>query len=269
MKSFFFLIVFCLSTTAFAVGEKDLLNKKLPNNRVIKITGHPQYPPFVWKELLRDELTGITIEILKKAFAEINVKTEVIYIETWGRAQEEVKLGHIDILVPPYKNDERLHFFSFSKTPIFMDETVLFVRKGREFKFNQLSDLKKYRGVGIINDSFGSEFDNLDKSTLHITRLTSTDKCFKFLDIGRADYVIAGLYAGLSILRQLKKSETITYLPKRVIVTGMYAPLSLKSEWNTPEIRNYLDQKITEYEKSGVIKKLTEKYVEKMKTQGI
>ncbi|MBC7540937.1 MAG: transporter substrate-binding domain-containing protein [Bacteriovorax sp.] len=253
-----------VSQAAFGISEADLKKMPLPNNRIIKITGHPQYPPFVWKEKDKNELTGIAIEILKMAFAEINVKTEIIFVETWGRAQEEVKLGHIDILVPPYKNEERIQFYKFSNKPIFMDETVLFVKKGKKFKFTKLSDLKKYKGVAIINDSFGTEFDNFEKSDLNLTRLNETEQCIKFLEIGRADYVVAGLYSGLSIVHKLKLNDSISIFPKRIIITGMYAPISLKSQWNKPEIEAYLDSKIMEYENKGIIKKLEKKYFELM-----
>jgi polar amino acid transport system substrate-binding protein len=269
LLQFFWLLIF-LSQSAFAISEAELKKMSLPNNRVIRITGHPHYPPFVWhdeKDKAKATLTGIAIEILQMAFANINVKTEIIFIDTWGRAQEEVKLGHIDILVPPYKNDERIHFFNFSKNPIFMDETALFVKKGKKFKFNTLSDLKKYKGVAITNDSFGTEFDNYDKSDLHITRLNITEQCFKFLEIGRADYVVAGLFAGLTEIRKLKLGHSIFPYPKRVIKTGMYAPISLKSPWNKIEISNYLDQKMIEYEKNGTIKKLERKYLEKSKKE--
>jgi polar amino acid transport system substrate-binding protein len=263
----FLSIFFLFNQSVFATNEALLKKMPLPNNRIIKITGHPQYPPFVWKEKDSLELTGIAVELLQMAFAEINVKTEFIYIETWGRAQEEVKLGNIDILVPPYKTPERIGFYHFSKKPIFMDETVLFVKKGKEFNFKKLSDLKKYRGVAIINDSFGAEFDGFDKSDLHITRLNITEQCFNFLNLGRADYVVAGLYSGLSIVHKLKLNDSISILPKRIIITGMYAPVSLKSSWNKKEISEYLDQKILEYDKKGIIEKLEKKYLELMKKQ--
>jgi polar amino acid transport system substrate-binding protein len=265
----FSLISLFLIQNAFGMSDAKLRTMMLPNNRVIKITGHPQYPPYVWKEPNKDQLTGFAIELLKMAFAEINVKTEIIYVGTWGRAQEEVKLGHIDILVPPYKNDERIKFFNFPRKAISMDETVLFVNKNKNIKFSQFSDLKKYKGVAIINDSFGSEFDQYDKEQLHIERLTSTEQCMSFLSLGRADYVIAGYYAGLSVIRKLKLENVISRLPKEVIVTGMYAPISLKSVWNKPEIIEFLDRKIGEYEKSGILKKLEKKYALKMKQSEI
>lgn len=251
--------------SSFGMSIAELKKMPLPNNRIIKITGHPIYPPYVWKEKNKDELTGIAIELLTRAFAEINVKAEVVFVDTWGRAQEEVKLGHIDILVPPYKNAERVKFFNFTKKPIFMDETAIFVKKGHEFNFKKLSDLKAHKGVALINDSFGTEFDNYDKTDLHLTRLTSTDQLLQFLNIGRTDYVVAGLYAGLSVMRKLKITDSISILPKRVITTGMYAPISLASPWNKDVIEKYLDEKISEYEAKGIVKALEKKYLEKMK----
>ncbi len=250
-----------------ASADVNALKKEiLPNNRIIKITGHPLYPPFVWKDNQTNKLTGIAIELLQKAFSEINVTVEVVAVDTWGRAQEEVKLGHVDILTPPYKTEERKKFYKFSTQPIFMDETVLFVKKGKEFVFKNFSDLKAHKGVAIINDSFGTEFDNYDQKELKILRLKTTEQCFNFLEAGRADYLVAGIYAGMDIVDRNNLQDKIVILPKRVITTGMYAPISLKSKWNRPDIEKYLDQKFVEYTKNGFLKELQNKYHQKLKS---
>jgi polar amino acid transport system substrate-binding protein len=147
---------------------------------------------------------------------------------------------------------------------MFMDETVIFVKKGREFNFRKLKDLKQYKGVAIINDSFGTEFDNFDSKELKILRLKTTEQCFNFLEASRADYIVAGIHSGMDVANKLKLKNKITILPKRVIITGMYAPISLKSKWSQPEVEKFLSAKFLEYQKNGTLKKLEEKYSHKI-----
>lgn len=250
-----------------SVAATDLKKMPLPNNRVIKITGHPDYPPVMWVNKETGAFQGIAIEMMQMIFAEINVKTTFINVDTWARAQEEVKNGKIDMLLPPYKTQERIPHYNYSTAPFMDDETVIFVKKGQEFKFENFTDLLKFPGSAIINDSFGSDFDKFELIHKNITRLATTEQCFRFVDKGRASYVIAGMNAGLSVLTKMNWENRFSILPKRVIITGMYAPLSMKSKWNTPEINEYLKNKFAEYNRKGIVKKLEIKYFEILKKE--
>lgn len=257
------LIILYLITLSFtSVAQTDLKNTGLPNNRVITITGHPDYPPVIWINKETKEFQGIAIEMMRMIFNEIDVKVNFINVENWARAQEEVKNGKIDMLLPPYKTQERLPFYSYAADPFMQDETVVFVKKGNEFKFENFQDLLKYPGSAIINDSFGSDFDNFELIHKNITRLPTTSQCFRFVDKGRARYVIAGINSGMAALAELQWENRYTVLPKRIITTGMYAPISLRSKWNTPEVNIYLNKKFQEYNRKGIVKKLEKKYLE-------
>lgn len=249
------------------VAQTDLIKFSLPNNRVLTITAHPDYPPIIWVDKKTNQFQGIAVELLQKILKEVNIEAKFINVETWARAQEEVKNGRIDMLVPPYKTNERVQFYNYFTEPFLMDSTVVFVKKGTEFTFNELSDLFKHPGVAIVNDSFGSEFDALEKKQSHLTRLTSTEQCFRFVDKGRARYVVAGFHSGMMTLEKMNLSETFTYLPKRIIVTGMYAPISLKSPWNIPEVNEFLKRKFNEYNQKGIVKQLEKKYLSILKKE--
>jgi polar amino acid transport system substrate-binding protein len=123
------IIIAGLLSFAVSAAEIDLRKLKLPNNRTITLTGHPAYPPVVWATRDGKELQGIAVELLKMIFKEVNIEVSVINVETWGRAQEEVKNGRIDILLPPYKTSERQLFYNYSNYAFMMDETAVFVKK--------------------------------------------------------------------------------------------------------------------------------------------
>lgn len=262
------LITLCLLAFSFtSVAQTDLKKIGLPNNRVITITGHPDYPPVIWINKDTKKFQGVAIELMQMIFEEIDVTPLFINVDTWARAQEEVKNGRIDMLLPPYKTDERIPYYNYATSPFMQDETVVFVRKGKEFKFDKFEDLLKYPGTAIINDSFGSEFDNFELIHKNITRLATTEQCFRFVDKERARYIIAGINSGMAALSKLNWEERFVTLPKKVIVTGMYAPISLKSKWNTPEVNKYLQEKFNEYNRKGIVKKLEIKYLALLKKE--
>ncbi|MBC7713175.1 MAG: transporter substrate-binding domain-containing protein [Rhizobacter sp.] len=253
------ILIFAFSFISAAYSQTELANTILPNNRTITVTGHPDYPPVVWAG--RDgKLEGIAVELLELIAKDANIKVVFSNVDTWGRAQEEVKAGRIDILLPPYKTEERIALYNYAADAFMMDETVVFVRKGQQFKFEELKDLLKYPGVAIINDSFGTKFDDMEKVNKNLTRLPTTEQCFRFLEKKRARYMIAGINSGKAALTKLMLEDKYIILPKRIIVTGLYAPVSLKSPWNTPEFNSFLKKKFQEYESNGTVKSLEKKY---------
>jgi polar amino acid transport system substrate-binding protein len=202
----------------------------------IIVTGHPDYPPVIW---MKDgKLVGSAVTIVKQALENLGHQVRFVPIETWGRAQEEVKIGRIDILLPPYKTPKREKIYSFPKKPFLMDKTALFYKRGEEIKFESFKDLKKYRGVAIINDSFGEEFDLADKKYNLLKRLTKTEQCLLYLSKGRTDYVIAGQNAALSVLSELGLEKEITTHEKLIIETGMYTAISKKSKFDNSKFKN-------------------------------
>jgi polar amino acid transport system substrate-binding protein len=267
MKLILILIFLITSQISFALTDAELKKTLFPNNRTINLTGHPDYPPVVWQEKGSRKLVGIAVKLLERAFSEINVKLNVINTDTWGRAQVEVAEGKIDILMPPYLNDERLKVYSYPKEPFLMDDTVIFVKKGHRFKFDKLDDLIGKTGVAIIHDSFGSEFDTFEKKSLKVTRLPKSEHSISFLLKGRAKYMVGGYNAVLAVASKMGVLDQVEVLPHRIIVTGMYTPISRISAWNSPELLSYLDRKVLEYKKEGYIKKLEEKYLKIYKAE--
>lgn len=253
-----FSILVSITSLAHA-GSKEAALKVLPSKEII-ITGHPDYAPIIWKSEKTGELQGVAVELVVMAFKELGVTVKTFNSGTWGRAQEEVKEGRVDMLLPPYTNAERVLVYEYYKNPILTDETAVFVKKGAKVKFNKFKDLEKFTGAAIIDDSFGTKFDKLMKTKLKIERLATTEQCFEFLMSDRANYMIAGINSGLAVAARLGFENKITVLPKRIITTGMYAPISKKSAWNKPEIHTFINQRIAAYEKAGEVKKLEKKY---------
>jgi len=231
----------------------------LERNHIV-VTGHPDYPPIIWFSEKEDRLKGVAVEASQTFLNELNYKVKFRPISTWARALKEVKEGNIDIILPPYKTKSRKKEYIFPKQPFSMDQTVLFIRKGFEFNYNKLSDLKNYKGAAIINDSFGDEFDKYDKDILKIARLTKTEQCFRFLLRERADYIIAGRNAGMAVLAQMGFNDKVHIYERPVIETGMYLGVSIKSDKDIIKIVNHFEKRTDQWKIEGKFKELEKKY---------
>ncbi|EQC47299.1 ABC transporter, substrate-binding protein, family 3 [Bacteriovorax sp. Seq25_V] len=231
-------------------------------NKLVRVTGHPDYPPIIWYSEKDDKLKGVAVELLEIIFKGSEYKISFEHVATWGRALEEVNQGRIDILLPPYLNEERKKIYHFSEKPFMEDRTVLFLKKGSKLSFKELKDLSSYQGTAIINDSFGDEFDKASKSILKIQRLAKTEQCFRFLLRSRADYLVAGYSAGLSVAKLMGIENQIAVYPVPIIKTGMFMALSKKSKIPSEPLMKLINEKILEIEKTGLIRELEIKYEE-------
>lgn len=241
------------------IAHLSLAQEKLK----VRITGHPDYPPIIWFDKKSDKLVGVAIELVEDVFKDSPYQLEFVPVSTWGRALEEVSQGRIDIILPPYLTEPRLKTYIFSNDPFLMDKTVLFTRKGEKLDVHNVNDLKKYSGVAIINDSFGDEFDNLAaKGELKVSRVSKTEQCFNFLLRGRADYLVAGLSAGISVAKTMGIENEISIHEVPIIQTGLYIAVSKKSKLNNDLVMKLINDKIVELKKKEVLLNTEKKYFE-------
>ena len=106
--------LFIVSQSLFAGLKEDAI-KVLPASKTISVTGHPDYVPMIWASKDNKEIRGLVVELVEMAFAELGVTVKRFNSGTWGRAQEEVKVGRIDMLLPPYKTKDRELIFEYYK----------------------------------------------------------------------------------------------------------------------------------------------------------
>lgn len=79
----------------------------------------------------------------------------------WARAQEIVALGLADILLGPYKTDERETRLAFAQQPFYQDQMVFFKRTASDVGWNgNFASLKGLRAYKILGWSYGAAFDH-------------------------------------------------------------------------------------------------------------
>ena len=245
MKKILFIIIICLiSCSALAKG-------------MIIVSGHPEYPPFMWKE--GKKIIGVAPELVSIIFRELDVNVDSKYVGNWDEVQKNAELGKIDIIVGIFKTDERSKYLLFPDLHYFSEPIAVFVKKGKSFPFKTWADLNQKTGTTNIGESFGQKFDSFAKENLKIQYVNKIVDNYTLLVEDKVDYMIYGLYPGLVEATKAGFKEKIESLPKYVGFTVAYQGFSKKSEFikHLP----FFSNKVKELKKDGTIERLISKYM--------
>jgi len=152
----------------------------------IRLVGDDNAPPNL--SLVNGQAQGTLIETIKK----IGVATKQEFkfeLQPWGRALATAMKDDVGIIGLSY-TPERALIFDYSE-PIHFSEIIVVVKKGTEFAFGDLSDLKGKRIGAQIEASFG---DAVDQEFLNpqylVERTRSLPLRLDMLLQGRLDAVI-------------------------------------------------------------------------------
>ena len=116
-------------------------------------------------------------------------------------------------------------------------------------------DLAKYKGITVINNSFGQDFDEFAKRSLEIVTVPKLRQAFRVLNAERADYLLyerspAEAYANIWGI-----GDSVESLGQPISSEGLYFTLSHKSECNTGELRGKLTKAVREIIDQGLADK--------------
>jgi polar amino acid transport system substrate-binding protein len=220
-------------------------------------SGHPQYPPVMWKE--GKNIVGVGPELTRMVFNDLKIQVKSPYMGTWDKVQDQAKQGKIDVLVGLYMTEERKASFEYSRAFV-KDPVVIFVAKGKTFPYAKWDDLIGKKGISTTGDSFGHAFDKFIVEKLTVTRLAKVEDIFAKLIDGTADYFIYAKYSGVFESDKLGIADKVEYLPVNASVEDFYLGISKKSSFvkYLPEI----NKKLEEFVKDGTVDKLVQKYTE-------
>ena len=252
-----FLIIF-LSVGLNRTGQKNPAGSSAPTKTVFIASGHPEWAPIMYK--YGDTIKGVGPDLVKKIFTDLNLPLEIKYMGTWDQVLEKAKTGEVDVLVGAYQTKERLEYLGYSSTPFAEDPVSLFVAKNKKFVYNDWDSLLDKRGVAMIGDSYGQEFDDFIKTkSLNLKRASSSKEAFDLVINGKADYFIYSRYAGQKALASsLPLSSKISVVPQDVTTEDFYLAISQKSPYF-----KYLAQvskDLYEQKKSAYVNYLINKY---------
>lgn len=225
------------------------------SNRVYIASGHPEWSPIMWRQGL--EIVGVGPDLVKLISSDLGLKIRPEYVGLWDMVQVKARTGEVDLLVAAYKTSEREAYMLYSE-PYTVDPVALFVKKGRNFKYEKWEDLIGKKGVVTVGDSYGQAFDDFLKNNLKVSRVDTVEQALNAIQRGQADYFVYALYSGEKALKQNKMSGQIQILPKYVASENFYITISKRSPLTRymPQI----NQLIEKYKRDGTIEALIQRY---------
>jgi polar amino acid transport system substrate-binding protein len=244
-------VIFCLVGTIFTSTVSAQEN---PVKKKLIASGHPTYPPVMWRE--NDKIIGAGADIVNIILTQIGIPFEIKYTGDWAQVQKNAKDGKIDVIVAAYKTDERSTYMDYS-IPYMKDSVMIFVKKGNSFPFKSWNDLVGKTGTTNISESYGQEMDEIINTKLDVKRVP-IKKGFQMLIDGKSDYMIIGEYSGLSEAKSLGFFDDVEYLPNPFTVEDFYVAFSKKSKY-----LGYLpafNEKLKELIDNGTVDKKIQEY---------
>jgi polar amino acid transport system substrate-binding protein len=221
----------------------------------IMISGHPEWPPIMFQS--GAVIDGAGAALVKKIFDDLQLRTAFPFSGTWDEVQAKARSGEVDVLVAAYKTTERLTYMLYSD-PYTTDPIALYVPKGKAFPFDNLNMLIGKKGVAMVGDSYGQQFDDFAAANLQLTRVTQASQGFDLIASGQADYFLYALYAGDDLLKKNGQASKFESLPRFVAEENFYITISQKSPFVI-----YLDdinKALAKYKADGTIAALIADY---------
>jgi len=211
-----------------------------PACRQLVASGNPQYPPYLWRAAENgDRLVGANAEMLAWLSKELGLPIEARYVGPWGRVQEEMRAGRIDLIAGAFFTLARTEYMDYFHPAFHETRSVVFVRSGSRLDYRRWSDLAPLQGGTVIGNSFGEEFDRYSREKLKLSQVASVEKALLMLQKSRIDYLIYEDSPALAYLARLN-IEGIRPLKPAVASEPLYLTLSHRSACNTPEMRGRL-----------------------------
>jgi polar amino acid transport system substrate-binding protein len=193
----------------------------------LTITGHPEYAPIAWRD--GDRIVGAAPTLVETIAAGLNVPVVSKYTGSWEDAQAAARDGAADIIFGIYYNDERATYLDYVQPPFMLDPVVAEVAAGKAFPFTGQDDLIGKKGVTNTGESYGQAFDAFIADRLTVTRTAGVDKAFDAVISGEADYVIVGLYPGITAAAQFGVTGKLDPLDPPLVTAEMFIAFSKKS----------------------------------------
>ena len=213
------------------------------------------------EETENGEFRGIAAE-LAKAITETLGHTIRIELYPWKRAQQMVKDGHADVLMPPYKTPEREQWADFTEIPFAPYHTYLFATPGSSFAWNGDFSSLKGKQIGIaLGWSFGPEFEKAT-AFLSLDYAPNIDMCFKKLIAHRVDFVPTQIFEAEASFQRLGLSQD--QMPVRILppmtTNYNYFAFSKQKHKELAGFKKDFDRELKQMKENGELARLLAKY---------
>lgn len=219
-------------------------------------TGNAEYPPYLWRDPKGGkQLLGANQYVVDEVAKRLGVVIELKDVGSWARAQEALKRGEVDLLAGAFYTDSRRHYMDYIYPAFFNTTSVVWSKPGVSDRYHAREDLIGLKGVTVIDNSFGQEFDEYIKAKLDLTYVPSLKQAFLMLSRDRADYILYEKNPGLVYAELLGYKGRFDILAPEVSAESLYLTISRQSKCNTPMFRERLAKTIRDMQADGFMDK--------------
>lgn len=230
-------------------------------------TGNPEYSPYLWRDPEdENKLIGANADLMQLLSKEIGIPIEVRYMGPWSRVQELARAGRIDLIAGAFFTNARLDYMDYFYPAFRGTRTVIWTHPMSTFRYRTWSDLRDRKGLTVVNNSFGEEFDAYAKKSLSIANVATLEQALQMLVLSRTDYVIYEEDPGLAFAAKLNITGLKT-APVAVSTENLFLTLSHKSPCNTGELRGRIAKAILSLTKENVMKALIDTNIQLWRKQ--
>lgn len=219
------------------------------------LSGHPEWPPIMFQD--GAAIDGAGVALLRKILMDVGRVSTSRYAGPWDEVQAKARTGEVDMLVAAYKTTERETYMLYSD-PYTTDPVALFVAAGKAFPFTNWNVLVGRKGVAMVGDSYGQQFDDFAAANLPLTRTSTAAQAFALLSSGQADYFLYSLYAGDDYLKKTGTAAQFQSLSTFVTEEPFYFTISKQSPFTAYLAQ--INQAIAKYKADGTIDALIAEY---------
>jgi polar amino acid transport system substrate-binding protein len=221
-------------------------------------TGNPEYSPYLWRDALDDsKLVGANADLMQLLSKEIGIPIEVKYVGPWSRVQELARTGKVDLIAGAFFTTARLDYMDYFYPAFRGTRTVIWTNPANSFNYRTWSDLRERKGLTVVNNSFGEEFDAYARKSLSIATVSTLEQALQMLVLARGDYLIYEEDPGLALAAKLNITKLKT-APVAVSTEGLFLTLAHKSECNTGELRGRIAKAMHKLTKDKVMNPLVD-----------
>ncbi len=250
----------------------------------VKIYTYDVLPPLAFKND-KGVLTGVYIEIVKKAISRMQDYSVTFVVVPWARAKKSIKEGSAFAILPPYfhahdwltdNEPKRPYIWPYSlslftqRDVVICNKKVVIKRKPKYPDDYKGLDFVMWRGDGRA----GSKFDKMvNEKNINLTLLKDVKTTIKFLQKGRADCTIASRLPFSWYIKQMKKTGEYQKNDRGIILKeistissneGYLGYTDINDETNFPYKKDFsikFDIEIYKLKKSGEIQKIIDRFI--------
>jgi polar amino acid transport system substrate-binding protein len=236
--------------------------------REIQASGNPQYPPYLWRDPADESrLVGAVAEMTQWLAKEIGVPVVIRYGGPWGRVQQEARAGNLDLVAGAFFTLARTEYLDYFHPPFRETRSVLFVAADSKIAYRRWADLIALRGVTVIRNSFGEEFDRYAREKLQITEVATLEQAIQLVQRGRADYLVYEDNPALAYMARLGATD-LRALPVPVATENLHLAMPYRSACNTPEMRARIQRALYKLAREKQMEGFVQRGIQRWRQQG-